>query len=65
MLLVNSRKLDSKTRVEIYTALLKLLKRNLLNRYIEIDRREELIQETAIHGFIAHIDDESKEQSTP
>lgn len=54
---------DSKTRVEIYTALLKVLKRNLLNRYMEIDRREDIIQETAIHGFIVHIDDESEEQS--
>ena len=47
----------------MYAALLKLLKQNILNRDVDNERREEIIQETAIQGFISHIDDESKGQN--
>ena len=49
--------------MEIYATLLKLLKQNLLNRDIDNERREDIIQETAIQGFIPQIDDKSKGQT--
>lgn len=54
---------DPNIRVEIYAALLKVIKHNLLNRDIENEQREDIIQEKAIQGIIVHIDDETKEQS--
>ena len=49
----------SDTKVEIYATLLTLLKHNLLNRDKENERREGIIQETAIQDVISDIDDES------
>lgn len=54
---------QQKTRVEMYATLLKSLEHNLLNRDIDNERREELIRETAIRGFVSHNDDKSKGQS--
>jgi len=51
------------TREEMYAALLKLLKHNLLKRDVDNEFREELFQETAVRGFISHTDDKTKQQS--
>ena len=52
-----------KTKVEMYTEIVKLLKHNILNRDVDNGLREDIIQKTAIQGFITHIDDESKGQN--
>lgn len=51
-----------RTREEMYVALLKLLKHNLLNRDVDNELREEPFQDTAVPGFISHTDDKTKRQ---
>lgn len=64
---VTNEQLESqqKTRVEMYATLLKLLKHNLLKKGVDNGRREDILQETAIQGFVSHIDEKSMGQSAP
>jgi len=54
---------QQKTREEMYAALLKLLKHNLLNKDVDNELREEVFQERTVRGFIIDTDDKTKRQS--